>query len=342
MLCVCVCVSDCVFVWIATHHFIIQNTHTHTHTERSGDYRSPYYGCTDNCRAPTGLPIHCNPSNTLNFHFKQRLNRQKTQGSILSPPLFCACFSYISFSRRPHFHPRPRLPSSRSNHLCPPQPPLPHTPPPPPPPICEIQYQNEGWCRRRRRKEKKKVRFNQDWNSTCWMFTIWTISTIAAARWPLRRGGKISRGGWSKRMAGVGGDALHSWVLQREKKTPPHLVFDTCEHNASLTWCFTCRVSVTANLRQTFKLFFINWSQRRELGCESEKKMTEEAVSGPEMYQTYPLTGIFIPQVFKNWVKIGGGLVKQQRVWQKNVLAWRLITVWYVTIVWYNRFQSPH
>lgn len=35
-----------------------------------------------------GLPIHCNPSNTLNFHFKQKLNCQKTQGSILLSLLF--------------------------------------------------------------------------------------------------------------------------------------------------------------------------------------------------------------------------------------------------------------
>lgn len=99
-------------------------THTHTHGD---DYHTPYYGCTDNCLAPTGLPIHCNPSNTLNFHFKQKLNRQKTQGSILLPPLFfppASCFVFFLSS----------LPSSRSNHLfnpfC----------------ICEIQYQNDRWC----------------------------------------------------------------------------------------------------------------------------------------------------------------------------------------------------
>lgn len=99
-------------------------THTHTHGD---DYHTPYYGCTDNCLAPTGLPIHCNPSNTLNFHFKQKLNRQKTQGSILLPPLFfppASCFFFFLSS----------LPSTRSNHLfnpfC----------------ICEIQYQNDRWC----------------------------------------------------------------------------------------------------------------------------------------------------------------------------------------------------
>lgn len=74
-------------------------THTHTHGD---DYHTPYYGCTDNCLAPTGLPIHCNPSNTLNFHFKQKLNRQKTQGSILLPPLFfppASCFFFFFFRR---------------------------------------------------------------------------------------------------------------------------------------------------------------------------------------------------------------------------------------------------
>ena len=75
------------------------HTHTHTHT-RGDDYHTPYYGCTDNCLAPMGLPIHCNPSNTLNFHFKQKLNRQKTQGSILFPPLFfppASCFFFFVF-----------------------------------------------------------------------------------------------------------------------------------------------------------------------------------------------------------------------------------------------------
>lgn len=118
------------FFWLTTLcvclncHFIIEHTHTHTHGD---DYHTPYYGCTDNCLAPTGLPIHCNPSNTLNFHFKQKLNRQKTQGSILLPPLFfppASCFFFFLSS----------LPSSRSNHLfnpfC----------------ICEIQYQNDRWC----------------------------------------------------------------------------------------------------------------------------------------------------------------------------------------------------
>lgn len=89
------------FFWLTTLcvclncHFIIEHTHTHTHGD---DYHTPYYGCTDNCLAPTGLPIHCNPSNTLNFHFKQKLNRQKTQGSILLPPLFfppASCFLFF-------------------------------------------------------------------------------------------------------------------------------------------------------------------------------------------------------------------------------------------------------
>lgn len=44
-----------------------------------------------------GLPIHCNPSNTLNFHFKQRLQRQKTQASVLSPLLFLRLFFFSFF-----------------------------------------------------------------------------------------------------------------------------------------------------------------------------------------------------------------------------------------------------
>lgn len=68
------------------------------------DYHPPYYCCTDNRSAPMGLPIHCNPSNTLNFHFKQKLNRQKTQGSIL----FLFVFSFLSF---------PGFISHHSNHL---------------------------------------------------------------------------------------------------------------------------------------------------------------------------------------------------------------------------------
>lgn len=112
----------CASVWIATHHFIIEDTHflpsprTHTHTH-SDDYHTPYYWCTDNCLAPMGLPIHCNPSNTLNFHFKQKLNCQKTQGSILLPPLVFLFFLFpglvfvvVVVSG---------LPSSRSNHLFP-------------------------------------------------------------------------------------------------------------------------------------------------------------------------------------------------------------------------------
>lgn len=90
-----------VCVWIATHQFIIEGTHflALTHTD-SGDFHSLCYWCTDNCLAPIGLPIHCNPSNTLNFHFKQKLNRQKTQGSILLPPP--VCFFGFFFSQ-PHF-----------------------------------------------------------------------------------------------------------------------------------------------------------------------------------------------------------------------------------------------
>lgn len=108
----------CVFVWIATRRLIIEDAytslHAHTHTH-CDDYHTPYYWCTDNCLAPMGLPIHCNPSNTLNFHFKQKLNRQKTQGSILFPPL-----SFLFFFSQPHFCHFLGFPSSSSNHLFPP------------------------------------------------------------------------------------------------------------------------------------------------------------------------------------------------------------------------------
>ncbi len=123
----------CVFVWIATHHFIIEETHTHTHTHthqhthsslhtrtHSDDYHTPYYGCTDNCLAPMGLPIHCNPSNTLNFHFKQKLNCQKTQGSILLPPLCLFFFLFLSpasfLSSSLYF--LPRVPTTCSRFSC--------------------------------------------------------------------------------------------------------------------------------------------------------------------------------------------------------------------------------
>lgn len=82
-----------VFVWIATHHFIIEDTHTHTAMITILHIT----GVQITAWLPMGLPIHCNPSNTLNFHFKQKLNRQKTQGSILLSPL-----SFFLFTR-PHF-----------------------------------------------------------------------------------------------------------------------------------------------------------------------------------------------------------------------------------------------
>ena len=99
------------------------HTHTHTHTHTAMITILHITGVQITAWLPTGLPIHCNPSNTLNFHFKQKLNRQKTQGSILSPPLFfppASCFFFFFFFWS--------LPSSRSNHLfnpfC----------------VCEIQY----------------------------------------------------------------------------------------------------------------------------------------------------------------------------------------------------------
>lgn len=94
------------FFWLC----VYSNNHTlfhnrgHTHIGVQDDYHPPYYCCTDNRSAPMGLPIHCNPSNTLNFHFKQKLNRKKTQGSVL----FLFVLSFLSF---------PGFISRHSNHL---------------------------------------------------------------------------------------------------------------------------------------------------------------------------------------------------------------------------------
>lgn len=84
-----------------------------------------------------GLPIHCNPSNTLNFHFKQKLNRQKTQGSILLPPLVCFFFFFPASASSPGFLPLPTTCSLLFSVSC----------------ICEIQYRNDKWCSRRAEKE---------------------------------------------------------------------------------------------------------------------------------------------------------------------------------------------
>lgn len=78
-------VVDWSHVYLIKHTVFSMHTHSLTHSD---DYHILYYWCTDSCLAPTGLPIHCNPSNTLNFHFKQKLNCQRKQGSILFSSVF--------------------------------------------------------------------------------------------------------------------------------------------------------------------------------------------------------------------------------------------------------------
>lgn len=69
-----------------------QGKHTHTHLRA--------HTFTDKCLAPEGLPIQSNPTNTLNFHFKQKANpHTDTTKSLALLPLFSlALLLFLAFS----------------------------------------------------------------------------------------------------------------------------------------------------------------------------------------------------------------------------------------------------